>query len=517
MKDKNELNVSEDEIERLYYEALQERESLPARRENKLPKVVEEYTNDATKVSMYNGIPAAITFFNLLGQLCKDMVAVPGGPRRDDTRVHFLWMQTSGFGKSELWNFYGPICKYVFDELNEKYPLSIEGFPLTKEDAWESYFTTCEAADINDAGLVGSMTMVDEVVEDDDGRPSTIKVPEQIWGELEGDGIVAYDEFEYSGVFKQSQHKENTVMYFNKMINSKWGSSWIIPKRLLNGGMMECRSQRSLYATTYIPTTLAKLIAEKGIMQRCLIFIFEVPISLQDEMRDKWIDAVGTIENRDLPIVKHGNEFVKIYDALKEHYEENGSNPETTIKFGKGFNDALKNEAWKMRNHITNTRPAVMDIASNFITRMLGTMTRISVLCCIAESAYMKDKSKRYIVTARHVNQASSLTRQCYKSLVSWLDIALRAEKATLEEKSKTNDFITAYNSLLEKGGTVNRQPLVIEGEWIHKATLLNQVKNSTGRGQATIYRYWKKGIEKLFDTRKMGSGQPYVRLKKEE
>lgn len=32
MKDKNELNVSEDEIERLYYEALQERESLPARR-----------------------------------------------------------------------------------------------------------------------------------------------------------------------------------------------------------------------------------------------------------------------------------------------------------------------------------------------------------------------------------------------------------------------------------------------------------------------------------------------------
>lgn len=137
--------------------------------------------------------------------------------------------------------------------------------------------------------------------------------------------------------------------------------------------------------------------------------------------------------------------------------------PKQRLSSVKGFNDALKNEAWKMRNHITNTRPAVMDIASNFITRMLGTMTRISVLCCIAESAYMKDKSKRYIVTARHVNQASSLTRQCYKSLVSWLDIALRAEKATLEEKSKTNDFITAYNSLLEKGGTVNRQPLVIE------------------------------------------------------
>ena len=516
MSNKNELNISEDEIERLYYEAL-EQDNLPRRRENKLPKVVEEYVNDATKVSMYNGIPAAITFFNLLGQLCKDMVTIPGGPRRDDTRVHFLWMQTSGFGKSELWNFYGPISKFVFAELNDKYPLTVEGFPLTKENAWESYFTTCEAADITDAGLVGSMNMVDEVVEDDDGRNRTIRVPEQIYGELEGDGLVAYDEFEGSGIFKESQHKLNTTMFFNKIINSKWGNSWIIHRRLKEGGTMECRSQRSLYATTYIPVMLAKLIAEKGIMQRCLIFIFEVPISLQDEMRDKWIDAIGTIENRDLPIVKHGNEFVKIYDALKIHYEENGSNPETTIKFGKGFNDALKNEAWKMRNHITNSRPAVMDIASNFITRMLSMMTRVAVLCCIAESAYMRDKNNRYIVTARHVNQASSLTRQCYKSLVSWLDVALRAEKTSLEERAKTNDFKDAYNSLLEKGGTVNRQPLVIDGEWIHKRTLLAQVKETTGRGQATIYRYWKKGINKIFDTKKMGSGQPYVRLKKEE
>lgn len=512
------LNINEDEIERLYYETLQQ-ETLPVRRENKLPKVIEEYVNDATKVSMYNGIPAALTFFNLLGQLCKDMVSIPGGPRRDDTRVHFLWMMTSGFGKSEMWNFYGPVCEYVFNELNEKYPMTVEEFPIheNKEHAWESHFTTCEAADINDAGLVGSMKVVEELVDDGDGGTTRVEVPEQIWGELEGDGLVAYDEFEYSGVFKQSQHKENSVMYFNKMINSKWGSSWEINKRLLNGGMMRCCSQRSLYATTYIPVMLAKLIAEKGIMQRCIIFIYEVPISLQDEMRDRWVDEVGTIVNRDLPIVRHGNEFVKIYDALKIHYEANGSDPETTIKFGKGFNDALKNESWKMRNYITNSRPAVMDIASNFITRMLATMTRVAVLCCIAESAYMRDTNKRYIVTARHVNQASSLTRQCYKSLVSWLDVALRAEKVSLEERSKANDFKTAYNKLLETGGTVSRQPLVIEGEWIHKKTLMLEVMKETSRGQATVYRYWKKGINKLFDTRKMGSGQPYVRLKKEE
>ena len=198
MSNKNELNISEDEIERLYYEAL-EQDNLPRRRENKLPKVIEEYVNDATKVSMYNGIPAALTFFNLLGQLCKDMVSIPGGPRRDDTRVHFLWMMTSGFGKSEMWNFYGPVCEYVFNELNEKYPMAVEEFPIheNKEHAWESHFTTCEAADINDAGLVGSMKVVEELVDDGDGGITRVEVPEQIWGELEGDGLVAYDEFEY--------------------------------------------------------------------------------------------------------------------------------------------------------------------------------------------------------------------------------------------------------------------------------------------------------------------------------
>ena len=40
----------------------------------------------------------------MLGQLCKDMVAIPSGANIDDCRIQFLWLQTSGTGKSTLSN-----------------------------------------------------------------------------------------------------------------------------------------------------------------------------------------------------------------------------------------------------------------------------------------------------------------------------------------------------------------------------------------------------------------------------
>ena len=84
--------------DRLYYEGLGDENALPVERKNNLPKVVEEYVKSAADMSKYNEIPAAIGFFVILGQLAKDMVVIPSGTRRDDTRIQFIWMQTSGTG-----------------------------------------------------------------------------------------------------------------------------------------------------------------------------------------------------------------------------------------------------------------------------------------------------------------------------------------------------------------------------------------------------------------------------------
>ena len=409
------MNENEYDEDRMYYEGLGEEMPLTQPKAIGLPKVVEQYVKSAADVSKYNEIPAAIGFFVILGQLCKDMVAIPSGRRVDDTRIQFIWMQTSGRG------------------------------------------------------------------------------------------LVAYDEFEYSGVFKQTQHKENVIMYLNKFMNTLHGENWIIRKKLRDGDIIECRCQRSIYATTYIPKTLTNVIAEKGVIQRTLIYIKEVPQEVQDELREKVLDEVGTIKPKDAPIKKFAQNFVIIYESLRKRFDESGRDPLQTITFGKGYNDALKNESIKMRNYVANSRPEVFEIAGNFITRLNQTMTRLSVLCCIAEAPNIKDPSKRYIVTERHARQASSLIRQCYKSLVSWLDVALKVKTHALHERVGINAFREAYEGLRKKGD---------EG-WVNKTLLLSRVREETKKGQTTVYNNFKK-ISSMFDTKKIGV-RTYLKIKEEK
>ena len=85
-----------------------------------LPKVIRDFQGEAVKFSHYNDIPAGICFFNILGQIVKDFIYVPSGSNLEDTRIHFCWVQTSGTGKSTMWNFVGPVSKNVFKKINDK-------------------------------------------------------------------------------------------------------------------------------------------------------------------------------------------------------------------------------------------------------------------------------------------------------------------------------------------------------------------------------------------------------------
>ena len=85
----------------------------------KMPKVVEEWKKVALTVSHKNDIPAMMAFFVTLGQILKDFIRIPRGANTEDSRVHFCWIQTSGTGKSTLWNFLGPVTKSLNDKINE--------------------------------------------------------------------------------------------------------------------------------------------------------------------------------------------------------------------------------------------------------------------------------------------------------------------------------------------------------------------------------------------------------------
>jgi len=505
----------EAEIDRMYYESLEEGREYT--KTSKIPKVVEKYVTSAVEVSLNNEVPAMLSYYNLLGQICKDFVCIPSGRRRIDTRLQIIWLQTSGTGKTEMYNFFGPITKEVFKQLNESYPA------VFREDevgdySWQNVrtgtrFSVAEIKDTTDAGLIGSMGTEEQIVIDDEtGRERKVEVPIQIYGELEGGGLLVYDEFADSGIFKQSQHQNKVVLYINTFMNTLWGQNWIITKRLLKGGLMQCRSSRSMWATSYIPKTLTGAITETGAMQRSLIYIREVPISEQNYVRNKIADSYGVIEDADTPIMGFAGSFVKIYETLKQHYEETGEDPLRTITFGKGFNDAVKNETWKFQNFVQGSRPAVMEIANNFITRMQGMMVKLAVLSCIAESGTtIKKKENRFIVTERHVTQGAYITRQCYKSLVSWLDLALKADHKSIQDRAKVGEFKKAFNDLVK---TPNAR--TIDGDkWVNKTIMLAHVMKTARRGQAQVYRNYKQ-ISENFDEKRVGR-YGYVKLKRSD
>ncbi len=454
-----------------------------------LPAVAVSYTADAVKASNYNYTPATLSFFCMVGQLVKDMIAIPSGANIDDTRLQFLWLQTSGTGKSTLTNWYLPIVKEAFRLVNEKHGTEFDLFDIT---------------DYTDAALIGSFEEQREEVEDEDGRTRTVDVVVQVPGQLDGEGLAVWDEFEYSGIFKQSQHKENAIVYLNTFMNTLHGETWIISKKLKKGDEpIECRCKRSIYATSYIPKTLTSVITEKGVLQRLLTFIWEVPQDIQKNMRRQLISDFGTITEREAPKLKYATALAKIYDAVKERYDEVGQDPMKVIRISPRAKDALLRECILMEQYIEHSRPEVFTAVETFINRILKHIQKLAVLCAVAEAPSISDKSKRFIVTAKNVEQAAYLVRQCYKSLVSWLDEALRVERQAVAEQANIGVFKGIYNKMDKTEG------------WVHKALLLQEVRKHTKKSQTTIYNWWKKGIEEHFEEKRIDKSA-YIKLKEE-
>lgn len=450
-----------------------------------LPKVVRDFQKSAVEVSHYNDIPAGISFFTILGQIVKDFIIIPNGRNHEDSRIHFCWVQTSGTGKSTLWNFVGPVANKTFTKINEmnQHPAFVnqDGVPMART------FNTFGVTDYTDSVLIGGYAK--EV--DEDGNVDWPRKP----GLLEGSGLAHWDEFEYSGIFKQTQHKENSIVYLNTLMNSLSGESWIISKALssYDNQVMECFCERSVLAMTYPPNNLNNVMAEKGVLQRMLLFVWEVPEFLQHKMRTLQNTKAGTVEEVNQPIDKYVKAFVELYKTTKERFEEVGGDPLKTMKFTPDFNDVLQLEYENMRAYLQNTRPDVAAIASNFTTRLMKILIKMSVLCSVASAPSITEKDARFKVTGHNVRQAATIVRQCYMTLVDWLERSLRVRRQSITENSLETVFTNVYDKMDKDD----------EG-FVNKSLFLKEVRNKAKKSQAQIYRHYEV-IRHKFDEMRVG------------
>jgi hypothetical protein len=86
-------------------------------------------------------------------------------------------------------------------------------------------------------------------------------------------------------------------------------------------------------------------------------------------------------------------------------------------------------------------------------------------------------------------------------SLVSWLDEALKQEHKSVVEQKQIGRFKTIYHSMNKDGD-----------EFVPKKLLLANFREQSGKGIATVYRWWNEEASKYFEEKKIGK-TAYVRL----
>ena len=190
--------------------------------------------------------------------------------------------------------------------------------------------------------------------------------------------------------------------------------------------------------------TIEEVMTHKGVLQRMIVYVWDVPDFIQDKIRKARIMRAGKIGEINQPIDKYVSALLKLYDSLHQRYEDVGRDLTQTVQFAEDFNDAYLFRYEQMQAFIEREKPQVREIASNFTTRLLDSMMKLSVLNCIAESPqYSKDEDK-FIVNSRHVSQAAFLIQNCYSRLTMWLGSALRVRRnQELANSKQTQNLIT--------------------------------------------------------------------------
>ena len=460
--------------------------------QEKLPELVNTWTETFGQVSRYNEFPAILAFFTMLGQLTKDFVRIPYGYTIEDTRIHVCWIQTARSGKSVLNDFLNEIATLTWQQIQNRYDVD---------------FNTFDCVDFTDSALVSSYVEVRNPDRGEEGEPDTIW--NEVKGHIEGSGLLLFDEFESSGIFKKMSNKDSMVTFFQKMMNTLTTDGYLIRRVLTGKPIATTRCDRSVWATSYFPEHLTETIADKGVLQRMFLYVNDVPQEVLNKMRSELISAIGTIKRRTTPKNRFSQAFVTLYECAKERHDmlaldfddrmanlpedERFNCPqEEMMIWGDGVQELVQLEYDNMVAFLTKVPDEVRKIVSLFETNSLIYITKFAVLCAITETPGRKD-SEKWVVTARNVKQSSAIVRQGYMSLVAWLLTALKVKRQTVAETAGMNDYINCF---------YNISPDKKEDGWVTKSVLRIELEERYNIPHAKFYRTWPK-ISHKFDTKK--------------
>lgn len=480
-------------------------------KKTQLPKDVMRWTEVVGQFSLHNKYPAQMAYFVTLGQILKDSIRIPVGRLALEPRIHFCWIQTSRSGKTTMFDFLEPVWQKVFDLVNA-WPTTINQTPLSGVQ----FFTLENPDSFTDQGLLGTMQMgipnplfsrADKRAAEADGEEYDIEetIDETIHGSLYGSGIIAFDEFESSGIFKESQHKQETVMLFQKFMNRLDSKTHLIKKRLTNYGKdYVVDSQRSLWATTLPPEGLERVILSKGVFQRMWLYVREIPESLRSQMESDYLDMIGEIIEDDDGAAPYQEEFAEMiyssYKWVQERLEKVGGDKRKVLVMTEEAKSAIRIVWNAMKKYMSTFDENIYVAVNTFFMNMINNICIAASLCAITERS-----SK---ITAKHISQGRNLTDQSFDSITKWFEEKLKKRPKRMADKKNEKMFINAYNSTQSK--------TTIDGVagWIDKRLMIETFRKNEQCGRNKFYRHWES-VKHLFD--EVRKTKTYVKLKVKE
>ena len=479
-------------------------------KKTELPKDVIKWKDTVGQFSLYNEYPAVMSYYVSLGQMLKNMIRIPIGRMNLDPRIHFCWIQTARSGKTTMFDFLSPVWNKTFELIN-KHPTTTDNPSLPLIGVNE--YTLNNPDSFTDQALLGTMKMNTpnpdysraEARQDDDyDIPELIDIT--IYGSLHGSGIIAFDEFEHSGIFKETQHKQETIMLFQKFMNGLDSQSHFIRKRLTEWGKdLVVDSQRSLWATTLPPEGLERVILTKGVFQRMWLFVRDVPESLRLKMEEDYIGLIGVINDGDDEdgAASYQEEFSEMlyntYKWVEQRLEEENGDRRKVVTFTPDAQKRLKTVWLGMRKYMNSFDDNIYTALNTFLMNMINNICIAASLCAISERS--KD------ITARHINQGRQLTDESFDSITSWFTDKLKKRPKRIADKSNEKMYIAAYNSTNPKVN-VNKS-----SGWVDKRLMIETFRKNEACGRNKFYRNWQS-VQHLFE--EVRTNKTYIKLKGE-
>ena len=472
----------------------------------KFPEDAIKWRDTVGEFSLHNEYPAIMSYFVTLGQICKDMVRIPVGRLSLDTRIHYCWIQDSRTGKTTMFDFLAPVWNTLFNNINQH--------PTTRRPARTPLigvkeFTLQNPDSFTDQALVGTLDVNvpnpdfdrhDARNDDDYDIPEFVDLP--IYGALYGSGIIAFDEFEHSGIFKESKHKQETTMLFQKFMNRLDSDTHLIKKRLTQWGKdLIVDSQRSLWATTLPPEGLERVILTKGVFQRMWLYVREVPESLKKQMEDDYLSMIGTIVEDESGATEFQEEFADMmysnYKWVENRLLEVNGDKRRVVEFSEEAQLRLRT-VWKgMRKYMNDFSDEIYDALNTFLMNTINNICVVATLCAISE--------RTPVITANHINQARQLTDASFDSIITWFSEKLKSRPRRVADKSKEKSFVDAFNSVTTKH--------TIKGTegWADKTVMIEVFRKQEQCGRNKFYRGWDD-VKHLFDEER--TNKSWIKLK---